>query len=118
LSIGNPHCVLLVDDVERFPVQEVGPKIEAYRLFPNRTNVEFVQIINPEEIRVRVWERGVGETLACGTGACASAVASHILGKTDKKVTVHLSGGDLAISYDGNVFMEGPAVTVFTGELL
>jgi diaminopimelate epimerase len=86
-------------------------------MFPKRTNVEFVQVINRREIRVRAWERGAGETLACGTGACASAVASHTLGKTDKEVTVHLSGGDLKILYDCSVFMTGPAVKVFLGEL-
>jgi diaminopimelate epimerase len=117
LSVGNPHCVLFVDDLEAFPVQEIGLKIETHRMFPKRTNVEFVQVINRGEIRVRVWERGAGETLACGTGACASAVASHTLGKTDKEVTVHLLGGDLKILYDRNIFMTGPAVKVFVGEL-
>ena len=117
LSVGNPHCVLFVDDLEAFPVQEIGPKIEAHKVFPKRTNVEFVQVINRGEIKVRVWERGAGETLACGTGACASAVASHTLGKTDKEVTVHLLGGDLKILYDRHFFMTGPAVKVFVGEL-
>ena len=117
LSMGNPHCVLFVDDLEAFPVQHIGPKIEVHRVFPKRTNVEFVQVINRGEIRVRVWERGAGETLACGTGACASAVASHTLGKTDNEVTVHLLGGGLAVLYDRNVFMTGPAVKVFLGEL-
>lgn len=117
LSMGNPHCVLFVDELEAFPVQEIGPKIEVHKLFPKRTNVEFVQVSNRGEIKVRVWERGAGETLACGTGACASAVASHTLGKTDKEVTVHLLGGDLTILYDHNVFMTGPAVKVFMGEL-
>jgi len=117
LSVGNPHCVLFVDDLEAFPVQEIGPKIEAHRVFPKRTNVEFVQVITRGEIKVRVWERGAGETLACGTGACASAVASHTLGKTDKEVTVHLLGGDLKILYDRHIFMTGPAVKVFVGEL-
>ena len=117
LSVGNPHCVLFVDDLEAFPVQEIGPKIEVNRVFPKRTNVEFVQIVNRGEIKVRVWERGAGETLACGTGACASAVASHTLGKTDKEVTVHLLGGDLKILYDRTIFMTGPAVKVFVGEL-
>jgi diaminopimelate epimerase len=117
LSMGNPHCVLFVDDLEAFPVQEIGSKIEVHKVFPKRTNVEFVQVINRGEIRVRVWERGAGETLACGTGACASAVTSHTLGKTDKEVTVHLLGGDLRILYDRNVFMTGPAVKLFMGEL-
>jgi diaminopimelate epimerase len=117
MSLGNPHCVLFVDNLDAFPVQEIGPKMESHRVFPKRTNVEFVQVINRGEIKVRVWERGAGETLACGTGACASAVASHILGRTDKEVTVHLSGGDLKILYDRNIFMTGPAVKVFMGEL-
>lgn len=117
LSVGNPHCVLFVDDLEAFPVQRIGPKIEVHRVFPKRTNVEFVQVINRGEIRVRVWERGAGETLACGTGACASAVACYYLDKTDKKVTVHLLGGDLKILYDRALFMTGPAVKVFVGEL-
>ncbi len=86
-------------------------------MFPNHTNVEFVQILNPKEIKVRVWERGVGETLACGTGACASVVACYISGKTDRDVTVHLSGGDLEILYDGNIFMKGPVVKIYEGEL-
>ena len=117
LSIGNPHCVLFVDDLDAFPVQKIGPKIEVHKVFPNRTNVEFVQVVNRGEIRVRVWERGARETLACGTGACASAVASYYLGKTDKEVTVHLLGGDLKILYDRRIFMTGPAVKAFTGEL-
>ncbi len=117
LSVGNPHCVLFVNDVELFPVREMGPKIESNEVFPNHTNVEFVQILNPKEIKVRVWERGVGETLACGTGACASVVACYISGKTDRDVTVHLSGGDLEILYDGNIFMKGPVVKIYEGEL-
>jgi len=117
LSVGNPHCVMFVDDVEAFPVPEIGPRIETHKAFPKRTNVDFIQIINRGEIKVRVWERGAGETLACGTGACASAVASHTLGKTNREVTVHLRGGDLKILYDGNILMTGPAVKVFMGEL-
>jgi diaminopimelate epimerase len=117
LSLGNPHCVLFADDVEAFPVQQIGSKIETRKIFPKRINVEFVQIINREEIKVRVWERGVGETLACGTGACASAVASYVLGKTNRKVTVHLLGGDLEILYNNCVLMKGPTIKVFAGEL-
>jgi diaminopimelate epimerase len=117
LSVGNSHCVLFVDHVETFPTQKVGPKIETHSLFPKRINVEFVQIINREEIKVRVWERGVGETLACGTGACASAVAGYTLGKTNRKVTVHLLGGDLEILYDNTILMEGCAIKAFTGKL-
>jgi len=118
LSMGNPHCVLFVDNVETYPVQDVGPKIESHEVFPRRVNVEFVQVVNREEITVRVWERGAGETLACGTGACASAVASYVLGKTGREVTVHLSGGDLEIAYNRRVLMSGPAVKVFEGKLL
>lgn len=117
LSMGNPHCVLFVDDVESFPVPKIGPRIEAHEAFPRRVNVEFVQVLNRGEIRVRVWERGAGETLACGTGACASVVASHTLDKTGSEVMVHLLGGDLEIVYDNHVFMGGPAVKVFEGKL-
>ena len=117
LSIGNPHCVIFVGDVKTFPVQMVGPRIETHKMFPKRINVEFVQIINRKEIKVRVWERGVGETLACGTGACASVVVSQALDKTNREVQVHLLGGGLEIVYDGDVFMKGPAVKVFSGRL-
>ncbi|MEM2103342.1 MAG: diaminopimelate epimerase [Candidatus Bathyarchaeia archaeon] len=117
ISVGNPHCVILVDNVASFPVERIGPKIENHKMFPKRVNVEFVQILNAEEITVRVWERGVGETLACGTGACASVVACHVLGKTGKNVKVHLPGGTMRILYDGKIFMEGPATKVFAGEL-
>jgi diaminopimelate epimerase len=117
LSLGNPHCVIFVDDVEAFPVQHIGSKIETHKIFPKRINVEFVKKVNCEEIKVRVWERGVGETLACGTGACASVVASYILGKTNKKVTVHLSGGDLEVQYNNGTLMKGSAIKVFVGEL-
>lgn len=117
LSVGNPHCVLLVDDVNGFPVQEVGPKIERHKAFPERTNVEFVQILNRKEAEVRVWERGVGETLACGTGACASVVAGYTSKKTDNKMTIHLPGGDLKVLYQDKIFLEGPAVKTYIGEL-
>lgn len=118
LSIGNPHCVLFVNDVNVFPVLDVGPKIENHHLFFNRTNVEFVQILNRNEIKVRVWERGCGETLACGTGACASAVAGNILGLLEKKCIVHLLGGDLNIEYNASVMMEGPAEKVYEGTII
>jgi len=118
LSLGNPHCVVFVDKVDSYPVSNVGPKIERHKLFPNRTNVEFVQIISKKEIRVRTWERGVGETLACGTGACASMVAANILGKIGERATVHLLGGDLKVEYlNGTVFMDGPAKKVFEGNV-
>lgn len=118
LSVGNPHCVILVDNVKYFPVKEVGPKIENHKLFPNRVNVEFVQVINKNELSVRVWERGCGETLACGTGACASVVAGNLLKKVNKKATVHLLGGDLEIEFLGNILMTGPVEKVFEGKLL
>ncbi len=117
LSVGNPHCVLFVDDVEGFPVQDVGPKIENHKLFPKRVNVEFVQAINRNELKVRVWERGCGETFACGTGACASVVAGTLLKKVGNRAAVHLLGGDLEIEYSGKVWMTGPAVKVFEGVL-
>ncbi len=117
LSMGNPHCVIIVSDVDTFPVSYYGPMIENYRIFPRRTNVEFVEILNDREIRMRVWERGAGETMACGTGASASAVATSLKGLTERDVTVHLRGGDLLIEWasDGHVYMTGPAVTVFEG---
>ena len=117
LSVGNPHCVLSVKNVEVFPVRNLGPKIETHKAFPKRTNVEFVQILNPREIKIRVWERGVGETLSCGTGACASVVACYTSKKTEDEVTVHLPGGDLKIVYRDKIFLEGPAVKTYIGEL-
>ncbi len=115
LSVGNPHCVIFVDDVDGFPVDSVGPKIENHSLFPKRTNVEFAQVLNGAELRVRVWERGCGETLACGTGACASVVAGSLLGKVAGKVTVNLLGGILQVEYPDRLFLIGPAVKVFEG---
>jgi len=117
LSVGNPHCIIFVNDVEEFPVEIFGPKIENHRFFPQRINVEFVQAISKEELKVRVWERGVGETLACGTGACASVVAANLLGKAGNKCIVHLLGGDLNIEYAGDIFMTGPAEKVYVAEL-
>lgn len=118
LSIGNPHCVVFVDDVDNYPVNVIGPKIENHRLFPKKTNVEFVQVISKRRLKMRVWERGVGETLACGTGACASVVAAKVLGKVCEKVVVELLGGELTVEYRGNlVFMEGPAEKVFEGKI-
>ena len=119
VSMGNPHAVLFVRDVNRANLESVGPKIETNGMFPSRTNVEFIQILNKNEINMRVWERGSGETWACGTGACAAVVACCLNGKTDKKVRVHLKGGDLDIVWDkentGSVFMTGPAEFVFDG---
>jgi len=124
LSVGNPHCVLFVDNVDVFPVHIIGPKIENHPLFPNRTNVMFVEIQERDKIKMRSWERGCGETLACGTGACAAVVAGNFLGKTKRKVTVSLRGGELEIDLAEHVFMKGPVEKVFegsfflTGELL
>lgn len=119
LSVGNPHCVTFVDDVEHFPVEKLGPQLEHHNLFPKRANVEFVQVLGRRELRVRVWERGAGETLACGSGACASVIAAARTDRADRRATVHLPGGDLQIEWcgDGHVHMTGPAVEVFQGEL-
>src|SRR4030067_3460615 len=117
LSVGNPHCVIFVPDVKAFPVDVVGPKIENHKLFPKKTNVEFVQFLNENELRVRVWERGCGETFACGTGACAAVAAGNVLGKVSGRGTVHLVGGDLNIDYVERLFMSGPAEKVFEGKL-
>ncbi|MEJ2183707.1 MAG: diaminopimelate epimerase [Nitrospirota bacterium] len=119
VSMGNPHAVVFVQDVAAYPVNTVGPRVENHPFFPGRTNVEFVEVVNSEEIRMRVWERGAGETMACGTGASASAVASALRGLTGRKVTVHLAGGDLLIEWhaEGRVFMTGPAEEVFQGDI-
>lgn len=118
VSMGVPHCVVRVEDVEAFPVTEYGPRIEHHDIFPRRTNVPFVEVLSDSELRVRVWERGAGLTLACGTGACASVVAGSLNGWTGRSVLVHLDGGDLQIDWpsDDSVLMTGPAVEVFTGE--
>lgn len=117
ISMGNPHCVIFVEDLQSVRLKDVGPIIENLPQFPNRTNVEFVQVLNDKEIVLKVWERGVGETLACGTGACASVVAASLNGLTGKKVVVHLPGGDLGIEWSGDnhVIMRGPAEKVFEG---
>ena len=117
LSMGNPHCVIFVDHVKNFPVQRVGSRIEGNGLFPKRTNVEFVQVLNRNEVNIRVWERGCGETLACGTGACAAVAAGKLLNKLDSKVIVHLRGGDLQVDYSDHLCMSGPAEKVFEGRL-
>ncbi len=119
VSMGNPHAVVFVDDTAAFPVDEVGHAFEFHPVFPRRVNAEFVQVISRTEANMRVWERGTGETLACGTGACASVVACILNGLTDDEVTIHLLGGDLRIRWDrevDRVFMTGPAATVFEGE--
>ncbi len=117
LSVGNPHCVIFVNAIDNFPVQRVGPKIEKCSLFPNRTNVEFAQVLNQKEVKVRVWERGCGETLACGTGACATVVAGNLLKKLASKVRVHLLGGDLEVEYAQNLLLNGAAEKIFEGTM-
>ncbi|SES94741.1 diaminopimelate epimerase [Anaerobranca gottschalkii DSM 13577] len=118
ISMGNPHAVIFVDQVEDFPVKEIGPLIENHPLFPQKTNVEFVQLKEDGTLVMRVWERGVGETQACGTGACAAFVASVLKGKVKNQGEVHLLGGVLKITFDGErVFKEGPAAFVFEGKV-
>ncbi len=120
VSMGNPHSVVFVDDTDSFPLEEVGPLFENHEMFPNRINAEFVQVTDRKHVKMRVWERGTGETLACGTGACATAVACILNGKTDDEVTVSLLGGDLVINWDREeniVYMTGPATTVFDGDI-
>lgn len=122
VSMGNPHCVVFVDDVNKVNIDRVGPLFENSPLFPDRINTEFVRVIDSNTIEMRVWERGAGETLACGTGACASVVACILNGfsEKDKDIKVILRGGELSIRWDsdsGSVFMTGPAETVFTGEI-
>ena len=120
ISMGNPHAVTFVDDTKSLDLPVIGPKFEFNKIFPNRTNTEFIKIISRNEIEMRVWERGSGETLACGTGACASAYAAMLNGLADDEVRVHLLGGDLIIKYDRNtdhIFMTGPCETVFSGSI-
>lgn len=119
VSVGNPHCVTFVDNVAEFAIEKLGPEIENHPSFPQRTNVEFVEVVSPKEINMRVWERGVGETLACGSGSCASVVASALTDRTTRKVTVHLRGGDLLIEWlgDNRLYMTGPAEEVFEGKV-
>jgi diaminopimelate epimerase len=120
VSMGNPHCVIFVDDVVNFPVKRYGYAIENHELFPRRINVEFVEVLSPNEVRQRTWERGAGETLACGTGSSAVTVAGVLTGRTKGKLLNHLTGGDLEMEWDGKnaVFMTGPAVEVFSGEYI
>lgn len=118
VSMGNPHCVTFVDQLSDHWVLEIGPQIETDAHFPNRANAEFVQVISPAEVRMRVWERGSGETLACGTGASAVCVAGVLAERTGRKILAHLPGGDLELHWadDNHVYMTGPAVEVFSGE--
>jgi diaminopimelate epimerase len=122
LSMGNPHAVLFVDDVDRFPLEEWGPKVEHSPLFPERVNFSIAEVVSDRELRYRVWERGSGITAACGTGACAAVVAAVLSGKArrDAEVLVHLPGGDLTIRWDeqGRVWKKGPAAYICRGELL
>ncbi|KGK90461.1 diaminopimelate epimerase [Desulfosporosinus sp. HMP52] len=120
VSMGNPHCVIFVEDFSALDFDRVGPAIEKHSLFPRKTNVEFIQINSPQEITMKVWERGAGPTLACGTGACASVVAAILNKQTERIVTVHLPGGDLLIEWglDNRVYMTGPGNYVFKGEWL
>ncbi|MBQ8166520.1 MAG: diaminopimelate epimerase [Lachnospiraceae bacterium] len=118
ISMGNPHCITYVEDTDKFPLEEIGPKFESSPLFPRRVNAEFVQVVSRDYLKMRVWERGSGETLACGTGTCATVVASILNGLTEDEVTVRLLGGELIIKWDREtnlVYMTGPAKVVFDG---
>ena len=118
VSMGNPHCVVFLEGIDGLDLERVGPHWENHPFFPNRVNTEFVTLLSPGEIRMRVWERGAGETLACGTGACAATVASHLTGRTERSILVHVKGGDLQVEWEARsnrVFMTGPAVEVFEG---
>ena len=120
VSMGNPHAVVFVDDTASLKLEQIGPLFEKHPLFPEQVNTEFVHVIDRHTVDMRVWERGSGETLACGTGACATAMACILTGQTDNEVLVHLVGGDLLIQYDAEkntVFMTGPATEVFSGEI-
>lgn len=120
VSMGNPHAITFVDDTDSLKIEKIGPGFEKNEIFPDRVNTEFIQIIDRNTIKMRVWERGSGETLACGTGACASVVACVLNNLTDNKVTVKLLGGDLEIKYDtdeNTVYMTGPARIAFTGNI-
>jgi diaminopimelate epimerase len=118
VSMGNPHCVIFVDSTDEIPLEKIGAEIETHPAFPKKTNVEFAQVIRCNELKIRVWERGAGITLACGTGACASLVAGVLNDLLDRKATVHLPGGDLQVEWTNSegVNMTGPAEEVFTGK--
>lgn len=120
VSMGNPHCVIFVDELEKLYLKSIGPRIETHPAFPQKTNVEFVKVEGPDEVTMRVWERGAGETMACGTGACAVVVAGVLNNKIQRKTRVNLPGGVLLIEWssdDGRVYMTGPATQVFEGRL-
>lgn len=118
VSMGNPHCVIFVSDINKIDIKKWGPILENYKIFPNKTNVEFVQVINRKHLRMRVWERGAGITLACGTGACATLTAAVLNNLSERKAKLELDGGDLSIEWnasDNNIYMTGPATKVFEG---
>lgn len=120
VSMGNPHAVVFMENVKELPIEEVGPYFEAHERFPNRVNTEFVRVIDRHNVEMRVWERGTGETLACGTGCCATVAACVLNGLTEREVTVHVLGGAIQIKWDeadGQIYMTGPAATVFEGEV-
>lgn len=121
VSMGNPHAIVYIEDTDRLNIEAIGPGFEHHNIFPERTNTEFIQVIDRNNLKMRVWERGAGETLACGTGACASLVATVLNGKCDRTATLHLLGGNLSITWDektNHVFMTGPAEFVFDGEIM
>lgn len=120
VSMGNPHCITFVDNVAEIALESIGPQFEHHPVFPQRTNVEFIQVVAPDYLKMRVWERGAGITLACGTGACASLVAGFITGRCERKATIELPGGPLVIEWSESnerIYMTGPAQRVFTGKL-
>lgn len=120
VSMGNPHAVVFIDDTDNLDIESVGPVFENHELFPNRTNTEFVQVVDKSHVKMRVWERGTGETLACGTGCCATTVACILNGLTDEEVTVKVLGGEIIVKWDREnnlIYMTGPAVTTFEGEI-
>lgn len=119
VSMGNPHAIIFVDETDNLPMEEIGPNFENHKRFPERTNTEFVKVVDRKTLKMRVWERGAGETLACGTGACATLVAAVLNGVAENTAKLQLLGGDLEITWDRDedvIYMEGPAVTVFSGE--
>lgn len=121
VSMGNPHCITFVDDVAAIPLEQLGPQFEHHPAFPKRINTEFIQVVRSDYLKMRVWERGAGFTLACGTGACASLVAAVLTGRSDRRATVELPGGPLQIEWsatDNHLYMTGPATRVFAGEVM
>ncbi len=119
VSMGNPHCITFVDDVQAIDLEKIGPQFEHHAAFPQRTNTEFIEVVRPDYLKMRVWERGAGITLACGTGACAALVAAVLNGKSDRACTIELPGGPLLIEWaaDEKIFMTGPAELAFTGSV-